>query len=442
MILAAGLFVLTRVYILFVFEPKISDVGAVYFVDTVKAHDDHLVPYQENLPIVYPPLAWWVIYAPRLFDSHPLTDPSDLRQLKLVRDSYLLGFRSEMFVCDVLSLLLLWLIVKKQSPGLVGWAALTYTITTAVFGHLLYDRLDIGLTLLFLLWAFCWIKSLANESRSIGWAAVAYGLLGLGISYKLIPVIVIPFLLLADWHASRRAVRLLSGTIALSAAAIFPFLIQYLISDPAVFDLFKFHSERGIQIESLYSTFMMFGSLAGWEVFVLNTHGAFNLAGDLSKLMITLSNVLLLLFLASIWFWLFFRPSELQRSNGYRAVCFTVVGSVILSKVLSPQYFIWALPMSLLLAAELFPPSRTKPWILTVLWVLVAVLSTWLFPYHYFSKPDAPGLVSSNPLEAKTLYLLPCIVLAVRNLIYLAMVVWLGVALFRIRAEPTSQHNS
>jgi hypothetical protein len=431
LVAAITLFILSRVYILFVLDPILSDAKDTYYVSAIKAYDGQLIPYQYDLPIVYPPVAWWTTYAPRFLDSRRLLDPVDHTKAQAMRVTYCRIFRAEMCLFDVASFILLLMIVHKRCHGLVGWAGLTYTTTTAILAHLLCDRLDVGLAFFLLAWAFCWIKSLDEKSRSIAWSAAAYAFVGLGISYKIVPVIVIPFLILADWKSPQRATRLSLGIFALLVTAGLPFLIQYSISGFWVFDFLRFHSQRGIQIESLYSTLMMIGSLLGADVFIKVVYGGINLAGDLSKLMINLSTIALVVFLGCAWLWLLFQPSTTKRQEGYRLICFVIIAAVILSKVLSPQYFIWALCMSLLLAADVLTQSSAKPWVLTVLWLIVAGLSTWIFPYHYLSAPGMPGLVSLNPREAKVFNLLPSLVLGLRNVLYLGLVAWQGVLLFR-----------
>jgi hypothetical protein len=432
--LGVGLFILTRLYILFVLQTQISDLRGAYLRSVTQVYDEGRVPYQGNFSFVYPPVAWWMIYAPRFLQPahiQGLTDPVQIDQIRAV---YCGGFRGEMFLCDLVSFVLLLVIVAKRRRSLVGWAAITYAFITGVFGHMLYDRLDIGLTFLLLAWAFCWIKS-QEHLDGVGWSTAAYTLLGLGVSYKLVPIIVVPLVLLGDWKTPRQTMRLVMGMLAFLAAAGLPFLIQYQISGAAVFSFMQFHSERGIQVESLYSTLMSIGTLLGWDAFIIFSHGAYNIGGDLSKLMITLSSVVLLLFLGLNWFWLLFRSVESRRLESFRVACYVLFATVILSRVLSPQYFLWAFPMSLLFAVETFPQKSLAPWVLAGLWLMLAVLATWLFPYHYLIGTGVVALVSENPLQAKVFNPLPWIVLGLRNFLYLGMAIWLGFTLYRRRDE-------
>jgi hypothetical protein len=423
-------FLLTRAYILFVLEPLNTDVENTYCAYAMRAYDGQLEPYHEYLQIPYPPIAWWIIYTPRFFDSRHITDPLDQAQWKPVLRTYTVIFRGFMFLCDLASLALLVLITNKRKPELLGWAVLTYIVTTAILAHVLYDRLDLALLVAILAWAYCWFRTHESSGHSLTWSIAGYTILGLSISYKLIPVIIVPFLLLADWRAPIRAVRLSTGLAALILATGVPFAIQFAISGPEVFSLFKYHGERGIQVESLYSSFMMIGSLFGLPAYVVESHGAYDLEGSMTKLMMLLSSVILICFLAGVWLWLFFRRKEGSANDAYHAAFYALIGAVIFSKVLSPQYFVWAIPLIVLLSLDLLPAASFSKALLFILLVCVAALTTWIFPYHYGSTQSTPGLLPLGLPDAP-LNVLPCVAVSARNLIYLGIVIWLGILLLR-----------
>jgi len=426
------------VYILLVLEPQITDVENTYFAYAIRAYDAHLAPYTEQLPIEYPPIAWWLMYVPRWLDSQHIIEPS---QLDPALKEYSQAFRGLMFLWDLGSAALLICIVNKRRPELLGWAALTYTVTTTILCHLLYDRLDTALLTLILSWAVCWLCSLESPNRAKVWSAAGYAILGLSIGFKLIPVICVPFLVLADWRGPQRTARLFVGLAALAVATGLPFLIQYAISGPGVFALLKYHGERRIQIESLYSTFMMIGSLFGYPIFVVKSHAAFDLEGRLANLMAALSNVLMYGFLAGTWLWAFFRRARYRGAEAYRTFCFVLGGAVIFSKVLSPQYFLWAIPVMLLLAVDVLPRGNISFWGLAALLVATAVLTTWLFPFHYRNGPGHPGLLPIDSPDPSILLPAPCIVLGIRNLIYLGIVLWLSWALFHRSGRPDTDNG-
>ncbi len=436
--IAIALFVLTRYYILVVMrfgsehQPQISDM-ILYFEYAVRANDFHQTAYQPGFEVEYPPLAWWTINAPRLLDDRQITNPRDPRQVTPIFLEYTRAFRGLMFLCDLTSFVLLILIAQKRRPRLAGWAALIYTISTAILAHLLYDRLDVGLLVLLMLGAYTWTRSLQESGWTITWTAAAYALVGLSISYKVIPIICVPFLLLSEFYAPRRQARLTAALLALLAGIGLPFLIQYAASGPGVFALFMHHAEREIQLESLYSTLMMIAAVFGEPVFVSHSHGAFNLAGNLSHAMKILSSILLFGFLAGLGLWAVLRWSRYTRQHAYLLSCYVISSAVILSNVLSPQYFIWAFPLLLLLGIEVFPSGQIMPWILGALLVGLALMTTWIFPYNYFcSELNPHGLIPISRTDSLASSPIGYVILGLRNLTYLGMVLWLGVIICKL----------
>jgi hypothetical protein len=440
-VISIVLFVLTRSYILFVLRPQMPDTQ-IYFFYAVQEVDLHQTPYQKEFQVEYPPLSLWTMYVPRILDEGTITNLQDPQQLTPAWIDYERGFRGMMFLCDLTSFVILFLIVRNRSPQLVGWAAIFYTITTAILGHLLYDRLDVGLLMLLVLGVYSWTRSFKESRCSIAWSGAAYILVGLGISFKIIPVLSVPFLLWSDFHSPRRTIRLLTVLPALLIGAGLPFLIQYTTSGWGVFDLFKHHAEREIQIESLYSSLMIIASAFGWQTFVSYSDGAYNLSGNLSNFMKLLSEILLLGFLAAMGVWALLRWSRYSRRDAYCFSCYVIPATVILSNVLSPQYFIWAFPLLLLFTAEIVDGGKILPWIIGVLLVSVALMTTWICPYNYACTDlNQRGLIPMTLAYPMPPYLTAHVVVGVRNFVYLVAIIWLGVMLIMRIDRNRSQCN-
>jgi 4-amino-4-deoxy-L-arabinose transferase-like glycosyltransferase len=449
--LAAILFAATRAYIFFGLEPQFSDVQTRYFDCAARVVDLHQVPYQASVEIEYPPLAWWTMYLPRIFDARRITNPRDASRVVPIYESYRAAFRGQMLACDLISFTLLIAIVRRRRPSLAGWAALVYVTATAMLAHVLYDRLDAGLLMFILLWAFCWTRSLEAGNQRMLWVTAAYAALGLGISYKLIPIVCVPFLLLAEVREPRRWLRISIAVTTLLLAACGPFFIQYLISDRDIFHVFSYHAGRGIQFESLYSTAMMVGQQFGTLAHVAYLHGSYELTGDLAPLLKGCAIAMQLTLLLGLGFLALRRGKAFDGQLAYRFGLIALAASVILSNVLSPQYFVWALPVALLLSIETFPERSQRFALVGALVMCIAGATTWLFPYHYFSVDSSPcGLIPMRPSNGglvliygvllpsgpAKISLLPAMVLALRNFIYLAAVIWLGVAALRTRIPP------
>jgi hypothetical protein len=469
------IFVVTRCYIAFVQNPRITDI-TLYFEYSTRAIDRHKEPYRD-FAVEYPPVAWWSMCAPRLIDERRLTPhPHSAVNASIFRD-YHQAYRLEMALFDAVSFGLFLAIVRKRRPRSAGWAALTYVVATTILCHVLYDHLDEGTLLFSMLGAYAWAQTLEPRRWRLAWSGAAFLFFGLGFSYKIVPIIAVPFLLLAEWSGpgtGRRDSRLLceepggpfrqkapapfprwkrlaTGLAGLTLGMAGPFVAQYMASGSGVFDLFTHHAGREIHVESLYSTFMWIGSLFGWPVSIsLNlADGAYCVFGDWSDAMKLISTLLLGGFLGAAGVWAIWRRSRLGRAESLAAACYALGASVIFSKVLSPQYFVWSIPMLLLAGVEVLPEKSKSGWILAGLLIVTAGLTTWLFPYHYFcarlgpgEMPTPYGLIPARPEDLLAPSSLGYVVLALRNFLYLGAVIWLGAAVYKLaRRERVDSRN-
>ncbi len=465
---AIVLFVLARCYVAFVMRPPITDV-TLYFEYSSRAIDRHQEPYRD-FTVEYPPIAWWGMCVPRLFDDRRVTPtPHSGVNASIMRD-YLQTYRLEMALCDVAAFALFLAIVRKRRPQSAGWAAVTYVVATTILGHVLYEHLDEGTLLFSMLGIYAWTQTLEPRRAGPAWSAAAFCFFGLGFSYKLMPLIAVPFLLLAEWHNPdraekgdrhllperpsgcfaqkvpvpffRRQKRLAAGLAGLALGMGGPFAIQYAISGRHVFDLFSHHAGRGIQVESLYSTLMWLGSFCGWPISISlsKADGAYCVFGPLATAMKILSTIATSAFLCTAGIWAVFRGSRLGRAEALGLACYTLGGCVIFLNVLSPQYFVWSIPLLLLAGVELLPEKPKSAWMLAGFLIAAAGLTTWIFPYHYLCDPRTHGgtpiscgLIPANPADPLAPSSLGYAVLALRNFLYLGGVIWLGAAIFARR---------
>jgi hypothetical protein len=433
-------FAVTRWYILVGLQPRYTDVAQTYFIYAASVVDFHHVPYQDRAKVEYPPLAWWAMYLPRLPDARRISDPRDANQALPIYESYHAAFRGEMFLCDLASFALLLAIVHRRQPRLAGWAALAYVVATAILAHVLYDRLDVALLMLLMIWAFSWTRLSEETPPRMLWLIASYLAIGLSISYKLVPIICVPFLLLSEWRQPRRGTQMTIALATLLVAVVAPFLIQFFISGPGVLDIFSYHAGRGIQIESLYATAMILGDRFGIPAGVNFLHGSHELTGALAPVLKGCATALELSVLAGLGFLALRRGKKFDRQSAYRFSLLALAAQMILLNVLSPQYFIWGLPILILLAVEALPDASRQFGVLLLLLIVVAAATTWLFPFHYFSADSSVALVpvrtghGGNDLApgavAATVSLVAAAVLTLRNFLYLALGLWVGYPLF------------
>ncbi len=381
-------------------------------------------PYSD-FRIEYPPLAWWLIAAPRLVASEAYPSPklSPTLEAEYVA-SYQPTFQCEVLVADVLCLVMTLLVGGLISRRAQLALPAGYTAITLAQPHLLLDRLDVVLLLLVLGWVYCWLRSLDASSAEDRWARVSYLLLGLGVSFKIMPVLFAPFLLLADWRGQKLCN--LTGYLgALTLGAVGPFLIQMRTAGWYVFYLFKYHGERSIHIESIWGSLLLLAREFGFPCQVTETHGGVNLVGPLEPKLKIAAVVLTAAAGIGLGGWALAQGRRFDRRTAMDCGYLALINSTVFATVMQPQYLNWLLPIALLLALDDMP-KHWVPWSLLVsLMAAILGISGWLFPYHYM---DAAGIVALAPL--------PVALVETRSVCLVAMAVLLNVCFFIAAGSP------
>lgn len=399
-------FAATRFGLYVCFSASTSDVG-VYFHYVVQGVDYGRTPYLQSQPkpvwlrdirtFEYPPVAYWVMTLPRRLSSWRMPpEPNDPDLWQSYIDlwfkhyaHYDHGFRGLMLLADIAAFWLFATILRRRKPEFLVWGLWAYVLSTAVLGYVLLERLDIFLTSLLLAWAYCWLRADDSPSRDWLWSAAAYAVLGLGVSFKLIPIIIAPFPLLADLHAlwrKPRDARLLLGPVALAVTALGPFAYYYALVGNDLTTMFEFHSVRGVQIESSYASAMMLSAPAE-ALQCYFGYGSWNLRGAHETAYLILSSLLLPAVLLGFGLRALAAPmlgEKFDRTAAYRWACVTVPVATLLAKVFSVQYLLWAVPLLLLAGAEYFPRRRFRA--IAVGSVLSCALTAFIFPHHYMDK--------------------------------------------------------
>ncbi len=419
-------FALTRLYLLLLFLPQFSDLQ-VYFGYAVRGVDFHQTPYKE-VSIEYPPVAYWLMAVPRLVSNEIASEGvfQDPGQLGHHYSNYASTFRWMMCAVDVACFLLFLAAVRRRNPDRLSSAAWAYVIATAVLGHFLYDRLDLGLSLLFMTWLYARTRSI-DEAGGGAWNALSYFVLGVSVSYKLIGAVALPFVFLADLIAARRERNVLKTTVPLVlcsvAGGVVPFALHYSSAGLSTLNFLKYHGERGIQIESVYASLLMACSAFGHELSVQMSHGSANLASVLSPSLASGSTFAVLGSLLILAVWSLKKGNDFDRTSGSRVAMLAILLTLLFSKVFSAQYLIFAVPLVLVLAAEVLS-SRANA-IVSVIVVFLSVLTTIVVPYCWFNIHPVTGI--SNPFGlVPDLHPVTCTVLIVRNLCFVLLVSWLA----------------
>ena len=220
--------------------------------------------------------------------------------------------------------------------------------------------------------------------------SLAYASLGFGAAAKLVPALALLPLALTRRGAARDC------GVFLAVVALFfvPFAV---LGGQGLLQSFAYQAERGLQVESLAASVLMFFGSVNSVVF---EHGAFEVQGEGAGLAASLSPFLTLLLLAvtglAMW-WEFRRCGGLGVGAFPRHAAALILAFMLGSRVLSPQYMIWLLPLVPLSAGGLVGT------IICVLFLAACSATTLVFPVHYadvlsFRYPGPELLLARNLL--------------------------------------------
>jgi hypothetical protein len=310
----------------------------------------------------------------------------------LTLESYMTRFSVEMGVVTLLAGALVALAACALWPR--GWRAYVggalYALGVAFTGAIIVNRYDVAVALIVAAFLLCLVR---------GWYTAAAIALGVGFALKITPAALLPLVLLLA-GGPRRWLWPLAGFTGAALAGFMP----YLVTAPAgVWHVFQYHIERPLQIESVLGTPMLLGQALGaaWVV-VGHSHGSHQLIAAGADMAADLSGVLTFGALVIVYVVLLGGRARLRAAPEKLplAVLTLLLALMTFGKVLSPQYFIWILPVLAVVAAR-------EP-LVGALGGIVLVLTHIEFPALYWDlvdlQPAVVGLVVARNLLLVALF--------------------------------------
>ena len=288
------------------------------------------MPYLD-FPVEYPPAALLFMLIPRLFSPYA--------------PSYILGFTLEMLFFDLLAMLLICGLAGRLKLPL--WKTLAvYTLAILAIGPLIINRFDLIPAVMLLGAVYAFMRGRSN----IAWALLAAGTLT-----KLFPAVAAPLFLLYDlirgqYRRAIRGIAIFGGTLAVIAL---PFLI---ISPGGFLESFTYHTQRGLQIESVLSSVLLLCQKLGLATLTVeHASGGTNVVSPLANALAAVTPVLMVVSLGLVYR-LFYRRQKAAK-NPPQADDFpqtkrlpefallAMLAFILSNKVLSPQFIIWCAPL-------------------------------------------------------------------------------------------------
>jgi hypothetical protein len=319
---------------------------------------DGKVPYRD-FELEYPPGALPMFALPGLAD--PGKD-------QYVTTGFRRTFETIMWLCGAAALVAMAIVLRalrRSTPNV--WAALCFAaITPLLLGSVVLSRFD--------LWPAA-IVAAALAALVSGRLRLGHALLGLGVTAKLYPAVLLPLGVAFVWKRAgrREALACLGLALAVIVAVFAPFVI---LSPGGVWQSLHAQLSRPLQVESLGSALL----LAGHHVFGLDvtgetSYGSQNLGGGGADALAIASTVVQAALL--LWIWASFARGPGSREALVRSSAATLCAFVAFGKVLSPQFPIWLIPV--------VPLVRGRRGLLAsaLLAVALVLTQTW-FPFRYF----------------------------------------------------------
>jgi hypothetical protein len=285
-------------------------------------------------------------------------------------------------------------------------AGALYALAVALTGAIIVNRYDVAVALIVAAFLLCLVRR---------WYVAAAVALGIGFALKVTPAALLPLVLLLA-GGPRRWIWPIAGFAGAAFAGFLPYLF---VAPQGVWYVFQYHIERPLQIESVLGTPMLLGQALGadWAQ-VGYSHGSWQLIAPGADIAADLSGVLTFGALVIVYVVLLSRRAQLRAAPDELplAVLTLLLALIAFGKVLSPQYFIWILPVLAVVAVR-------DP-LVGVLGALVLLLTQVEYPDLYGNLLDL-----QRPVVA---------LVAVRNIL---LVAFFAVAVIRLSAGRLEPHH-
>ena len=307
--------------------------------------------------------------------------------------AYRLAYIAEMLVINALLLLALtWHVDRREGRLEARRRLIWYLVSFLFIGRLIITRIDVVPALLMYLAALSWAAR-----KPVLWGSLA----ALGGLVKVVPALVVLPALLGEL-ARPRSTRLV-GTITFAVCSAVGVSLWYLLGHSGMVSAIRYHTERVLEIESVYAGLLMLVGRMGGEPFGVQWgHGSHEVVSSLSPAILGASRYMQLALLG-------ISLIPLARSGIDR--CLQCCGAltlafIVTAPVLSPQYLVWVLPLILSVGGSLGRCVRP-------LYVLTCALTFLIYPalfYRSLVPPRLPGilLLNARNLLLVGLWLLMC----------------------------------
>jgi uncharacterized membrane protein len=315
------------------------------------------LPYRDVF-VEYPPGAFAVFMPPTALGAQ----------------HYNAAFKAEMALCGIATILVAALVLAELgvTRARLLLAVGLLAVAPAALGPISLNTYDAWPALLTVLALLCFLR---------GWDLAGAGVLGLAVSAKVYPLVLLPLAGVLVWRRAgpRRVLLALAAFLVVALAVVLPFAAY---DTHGVAESFRSQAERGLQIESLGASLLLVADRLGlYHAHVVETTGVAgrNLNGSLPDALAAATVVLEAA--AVIGVWLLYARGQDHRARLPLAFAAAVAGFLAFTKVFSPQYLEWLVPLVVIAGV---------PLAIGLTAVSLVLAQAWFFHYHALFRLDWP----------------------------------------------------
>jgi uncharacterized membrane protein len=330
------------------------------------------LPYRDVF-VEYPPGAFAVFLPPTAFGA----------------GHYNAAFKALMALCGALTIVLVALVLAElgASRRRVGVAVALLALAPVALGPISLNTYDAWPTLLTVL--ALWLLLRRHD-------LLAFAVLGLAVSAKVYPLVLVPLAAWLVWrHAGGRRTAIALGVLVVVAAAVVAPFAAY--APHGVFESFRSQATRGLQIESLGASLLLaLDRLGLYDAEVVRTTGVAgrNLAGGAADAVA--AGLLALEAVAVATVWALYARARDVRALLPAAFAAAVAGFLAFTKVFSPQYLVWLLPLVVVAGSRVAVALAAAA---------VVLAQVWFFHYGALFRLEWPvWLLLARDLAMVALY--------------------------------------
>ena len=324
-----------------------------YYRNASSVIDHHLMPYRDDV-FEYPPFMMMFFIIPKLL-SYDIA-----------------SYHTSFFILSTIFLVINCILMVRITDRLPSsqHRTLFVIVSWMVFSNnFIFTRGDIFVSAMALFGILLFLDKRYTTSSV---------LFALATMTKLYPILIFGVLMISILakHENRTLIR--SGVVFLLVCVLVE--LPFIIADASTaFDYLTYHSDRGLQIQSLISSvFLVYNVFVPGSVTVIKSHYSETIVNTVADTIASYINELAILAMVLFCIWVIIRLRKRSISQKENAPLILVPAIVMLfitfSKVYSAQYLIWIAPLLILVVTDTIAPEERKR-------LLFAYLGLGLFTY-------------------------------------------------------------